>query len=252
MSPATRKYWKHGMSRMNDKRSRKKRRQAEISEVANNYSSHPDPLKDQRENNCEKYPMRDPQNHQSMTYKSFRVDAKVETIINGQKKYIVLDINYTHVDQGADLNLIYNYLAKVLKLPSIELPKPILFGTAEGRLTNATHFSQIRISVAGVWRCAEALVLPPATGNPCSLILGLPWLFDVCGNLDIPTFTLKIGDTSKREERVNVQTTKFKLGKNNRLRLILADQRAMELARAQISARDTESKLFIGNRNRIK
>ncbi|RKF80031.1 hypothetical protein GcM1_197025, partial [Golovinomyces cichoracearum] len=51
-----------------------------------------------------------------------------------------------------------------------------------------------------------------------------------------------IGDTSKGEERVNVETTKFKLGKNNRLRLILADQRAIEMASAQISARDTESK----------
>ncbi|KAI6249706.1 hypothetical protein HI914_02152 [Erysiphe necator] len=135
-----------------------------------------------------------------------------------------------------------NYLAKVLRLPSIKLPKPILFATAEGRLTNATQFSQIKISVAGVWRCVEALVLPPATGNPCSFILGLPWLFDVCGNLDIPTFTLKIVDTLKGEKRVKVQTTKFKLGQNNRLRLILADQRAMELARAQICARDAVSK----------
>ncbi|KHJ32350.1 hypothetical protein EV44_g3423 [Erysiphe necator] len=34
MSPAVRKHWKHGMSRVNDKRSRKKSRQAEIFEVA--------------------------------------------------------------------------------------------------------------------------------------------------------------------------------------------------------------------------
>ena len=84
------------------------------------------------------------------------------------------------------------------------------------------------------------MVLLPAIGIPCSLIQCLPWFFDVCENLDIPKFTQKISDTS-REKRVKVQTTKFKLGQNNRLRLVLADQHAMELARAQISARDAGS-----------
>lgn len=130
----------------------------------------------------------------------------------------------------------------MLRISSIKLPKPIIFASAEGRLTNATHFSQIRISVAVVWGCAEALVLPPATGKTCLLMLGQPWLFDVCGNLGIPKFTLMIGDTSRGEKRVNVQTKKFKLGQNNRLRLILTAQRAMELARAQFRARDAGTK----------
>ncbi|RKF65134.1 hypothetical protein OnM2_012017 [Erysiphe neolycopersici] len=213
MSPAARKHWKHGMLRVKDKGSRKKDARQKFRKWL-------------REINYHENQMIDLCNREYMTYKSFRVVAKAETIINGQNKYIVLDINYTHFDQGTDLNLIFHYLAKVLRLPSIKLPKPILFATAEGR----------------VCRCVEALVLPPVTGNPCSLVLGLPWLFDVCGNLDITTFTLKIGDTSKGDKRANVQTTKFKLGQNNRLRLILADQRAMELAKAQICARDAESK----------
>ncbi|POS82529.1 hypothetical protein EPUL_004700, partial [Erysiphe pulchra] len=179
---------------------------------------------------------------QIMTYKSFRFNAKVETAIAGTKKIVALDINSTHVDQGADLNLISDYLVKILRFQTIKLPKPILFGTAEGRLTNATNFTKIRIGVSGVWRCAEALVLPPGSGNPCSIILGLPWLFDVCGNLDIPTFTLKIGDITEGEKRVELQTTRFKLGQNSRLRLMLADQRTIELAKAQIVARDLQSK----------
>ncbi|POS82318.1 hypothetical protein EPUL_006443, partial [Erysiphe pulchra] len=179
---------------------------------------------------------------QTITYKSFRVNAKVETAIAGTRKIVALDINSTHVDQGADLYLISDYLVKMLRFQTIKLPKPILFGTAEGRLTNATNFTKIRIGVSGVWRCVEALVLPPASGNPCSIILGLPWLFDVCGNLDIPTFTLKIGDITKGEKRVELQTTRFKLGQNSRLRLMLADQRIIELAKAQIAARDSQSK----------
>ncbi|KHJ31354.1 hypothetical protein EV44_g3430 [Erysiphe necator] len=227
MSPAARKHWKHGMSRVNDKRSRKKRRQAEISEVALKLpieeTQTDGSKKETRASNLEKSSA--PQ--QIMTYKSFRVNAKVETVIAGKKKIILLDINSTHVDQGADLNLISDYLAKILKFQTIKLPKPILFGTAEGRLTNAIHFTKIRIGVSGVWRFAEALVLPPASGNPCSIILSLPWLFDVCGNLDIPTFTLKIGDITKGEKRVEVQTTQFKLGQNSRLRLMLADQKTI-------------------------
>lgn len=43
MSPAARKHWKHGILRVNDKRSRRKRHQAEISEVASNSLSHPNP-----------------------------------------------------------------------------------------------------------------------------------------------------------------------------------------------------------------
>ncbi|KAI0991484.1 hypothetical protein K3495_g16703, partial [Podosphaera aphanis] len=176
MSPAARKHWKHGMSRVNDKRSRKKRRQAEISEVA--IDSFGPIILPKNQNKIQDEDRRGGSlNQQSMTYKSFRVDAKVEIMVNGQKRNIVLDVNYTHVDQGADLNLISNYLAKILKLAPIRLPKPIVFGTAEGRMTNATHFAQIRIGVAGIWRNTEALVLPPATGKPCSIILGLPWLF---------------------------------------------------------------------------
>ncbi|KAI6250427.1 hypothetical protein HI914_01826, partial [Erysiphe necator] len=243
MSPAARKHWKHGMSRINDKRSRKKRRQAEISEVALKL-----PIEETQTDGSKKETRASPLEKSSapqqiMTYKSFRVNAKVETVIAGKKKIILLDINSTHVDQGADLNLISDYLAKILKFQTIKLPKPILFGTAEGRLTNATHFTKIRIGVSGVWRFAEALVLPPASGNPCSIILSLPWLFDVCGNLDIPTFTLKIGDITKGEKRVEVQTTQFKLGQNSRLRLMLADQKTIELARAQIVARDSQSKI---------
>ncbi|RKF55039.1 hypothetical protein OnM2_092021 [Erysiphe neolycopersici] len=242
MSPAARKHWKHGMSRVNDKRSRRKRRQAEISEVAlkssNEETQTVGSKKEMRAGLLEKsYP-----SQQTMTYKSFRVNAKVETAIAGTKKIVALDINSTHVDQGADLNLISDYLVKMLRFQTIRLPKPILFGTAEGRLTNATNFTKIRIGVSGVWRCAEALVLPPASGNPCSIILGLPWLFDVCGNLDIPTFTLEIGDITKGEKRVEVQTTRFKLGQNSKLRLMLADQRTIELAKAQIAARDSQSK----------
>lgn len=141
-----------------------------------------------------------------MTDKLFRINTKVETTIAGKKKIIVLDIEPTHLDQGANLNLISDYLAKALKLQTVELPKPILFGTTEGRLTNATHLTKIRIGVSEVWRFAEALILPPVLGNSCSIILGLPLLFDVCGNLNIPNFTLRIGDITKGEKGVEILT----------------------------------------------
>ena len=63
------------------------------------------------------------------------------------------------------------------------------------------------------------------------------WLYDVCGRLDIPTFTLRIGDSSLGEKRIEIQTTKYKLGQNNRVRLVLEDQRLLELARAQVKAK---------------
>ncbi|RKF63221.1 hypothetical protein OnM2_027092, partial [Erysiphe neolycopersici] len=174
-----------------------------------------------------------PSGPQGITFKSFRVEAKVKIELAGKIRHISLDIDYTHVDQGADLNLISHELAKILKLPSIKLPQPIFFGTAEGRLTSATHYTEIKIGVSGIWRHAEALLLPPTSGNPRSHILGLP--------LNIPKFTLTIGDPEKGEIVVNIQTTKFKLGQNNRLRLVLAEKRTIELAKAQITAKNNRN-----------
>ncbi|KAF5178074.1 Zinc finger, CCHC-type [Thalictrum thalictroides] len=257
MSPAARKHWKHGMSRVNDKRSRRKRSQAEISEISlkAQFEADRNPVKNTRFDlpdlsdsssmvsvDIQKTrPKKLPSGPQGITFKSFRVEAKVKIELAGKIRHISLDIDYTHVDQGADLNLISHELAKILKLPSIKLPQPIFFGTAEGRLTSATHYTEIKIGVSGIWRHAEALLLPPTSGNPRSLILGLPWLFDVCGSLNIPKFTLTIGDPEKGEIVVNIQTTKFKFGQNNRLRLVLAEKRTIELAKAQITAKNNRN-----------
>ncbi|POS81887.1 hypothetical protein EPUL_005662, partial [Erysiphe pulchra] len=71
MSPAARKHWKHGMSRTVGS---KKEMRAGLIEKSS-------------------------PSQQTMTYKSFRVNAKVETVIAGTKKIVALVINSTHVDQ---------------------------------------------------------------------------------------------------------------------------------------------------------
>ncbi|RKF54487.1 hypothetical protein OnM2_097028 [Erysiphe neolycopersici] len=127
ISPAARKHWKHDMSRVNDKRSRRKRRQAEFSEVALKLPSEETQTigskKETRASPLEKSAA--PQH--TITYKSFEVSEKLKTAIAGKKKIVVLDINSTPVNQGTDLNLISDYLAKTMKFQTIKLPKPIFF-----------------------------------------------------------------------------------------------------------------------------
>ncbi|KAI0997332.1 hypothetical protein K3495_g10853 [Podosphaera aphanis] len=232
MSPAARKHWKHRISRVNNKKSEKKSvprpepEPEEILEVTANQSMVTHVTKNENITLESKF-----------TYKSFRVETKIEIEQDNKTKHVLLHIDHTHVDQAADLNLISSSLVGKLKLRRMELPKPIQFGTAEGRMTKATHYVKLKIAVARIWREAEALILPPTAGNPTSLILGLPWLHDVCGRLDIPTFTLRIGDSSLGEKRIEIQKTKYKLGENNRVRLVLEDQRLLELARAHVKAK---------------
>ncbi|KAI0992425.1 hypothetical protein K3495_g15760, partial [Podosphaera aphanis] len=165
MSPAARKHWKHGISRVNNKKSKKKsvpRPEPEPEEILEVTANHARATHVAKNENITLEP--------KFTYKSFRVEARIEIEQDNKIKHVLLHIDHTHVDQGADLNLISSALVGKLKLRRMGLPKPIQFGTAEGRMTKATQYVKLKIAVAGIWRETEALILPPTAGNPTSLI----------------------------------------------------------------------------------
>ncbi|KAI0991693.1 hypothetical protein K3495_g16494 [Podosphaera aphanis] len=105
-------------------------------------------------------------------------------------------------------------------------------GTANGGSTQLHQYAEIKISVEDIWRTIQVFVRPPTANDRPSLILGLPWLYDVNADIKIRKFQLRIGDKEKGEKRVTIQTSEFKPAVHHKLSLIPLASKNHDLLRA--------------------
>ncbi|KAI6245403.1 hypothetical protein HI914_06365 [Erysiphe necator] len=106
------------------------------------------------------------------------------------------------------------------------------FGTADGGTI---------IGVAEIWRKFDVLILPQVKNDTHSLLLGLPWLYQVNARINIPTFSLRIGDRKVVGRRVEILTTRFKLGKHQNIRLAIEDGNVAKLIQTEMESQSEES-----------
>ncbi|RKF64316.1 hypothetical protein GcC1_132025 [Golovinomyces cichoracearum] len=115
------------------------------------------------------------------------------------------------------------------------------FGTADGGSTVAKNFASIQIGVAEIWRRVDVLILPQVKNDRHSLLLGLPWLYKVNSRIDIPSFSLRIGDRKIDGRRVEISTTKFKIGKYQSIRLAIEIENVAKIIQTEIESQMKES-----------
>ncbi|RKF65406.1 hypothetical protein GcC1_121015 [Golovinomyces cichoracearum] len=115
------------------------------------------------------------------------------------------------------------------------------FGTADGGTTVAEHFASTKIGVAEIWRRVDVLILSQVKNDAHSLLLGLPWLYQVNARIDIPSFTLRIGDRKIDGRREEISTRKFKMGKYQNIRLAIEDENVAEMTQTETESQRKES-----------
>ncbi|KAI6251106.1 hypothetical protein HI914_00284 [Erysiphe necator] len=96
-------------------------------------------------------------------------------------------------------------------------------GTANGDSTPLHQYAEIKICVESMWRTIQVFIRPPTFNDRSTLILGLPWLYDVDADIKIRKFQIRIGDRTKGEERKTIQTKEFKPAVHHKLSLIPLD-----------------------------
>ena len=72
---------------------------------------------------------------------------------------------------------------------------------------------------------------PPTSNDRSTLILGLPWLYDVDARIKFRKFQIKLGDKSKEEKQRNIQTRQFKPTVYHSLPQIIPDTPRVEESR---------------------
>ncbi|RKF61037.1 hypothetical protein GcC1_160010 [Golovinomyces cichoracearum] len=105
----------------------------------------------------------------------------------------------------------------------------------------AKHFASIQIRVAEIWRRVDVLILPQVKNDTRSLLLGLPWLYQVNARIDIPSFSLIIGDRKIDGRRVEISTTKFNMRQYQNIRLAIEDENVAKMIQTEIESQRKES-----------
>ncbi|RKF71561.1 hypothetical protein GcC1_097023, partial [Golovinomyces cichoracearum] len=152
----------------------------------------------------------------------FRVPVIVNAYKLGRLFQVKLKPGTTQADQGSDINIISDKLARDLKIKPIKLGSHMVLtmGTANGDSTQLHQYTAINICVEELWRTIQIFVRPPTTNDRSTLILRLPWLYDVDADIKIRKFQLRIGDKSKGEKSRTIQTSVFKSAFHHKLSLI--------------------------------
>jgi hypothetical protein len=130
-----------------------------------------------------------------------------------------------------EANIICPKLVKKLEIPLISLArigfKDLHMVTADRNWTPVNHFVQLVVTCAGIRREIWAVVRPEGaqTGpSDVSLLLGIPWLWDVHAYLGIRDGRLTIGDVARGETPTTIYGPAMTLDPNCRLRLVRAPQ----------------------------
>ena len=140
--------------------------------------------------------------------KAFRIQC---TIYKPDGTVVVLEQKLTQADQGSEMNVISAGLVRFLGLHLHSLEevgfKGLSMRTADHRETVLQHWVWLRVSVEGIVRdirCFVAPELPHTTSSGeieyLSLILGIPWLYSVDGQISVRQSRILVGDASIGEQ----------------------------------------------------
>ncbi|POS87031.1 hypothetical protein EPUL_000585 [Erysiphe pulchra] len=133
----------------------------------------------------------------------------------------LLDELYLYLKEQSESNKAMmkqnSYELKPIKLgPHVTLT----MGTTNGDSTPLHQFAEIKICVADIWRTDQVFVRPPTDNDHSTLILGLPWLYDVDADINIRKFQIRIRDKSKGEMHKTIKMSQFKPATHHKLSLI--------------------------------
>ena len=127
---------------------------------------------------------------------------------DGNEPNIGLSYNICKADQGSDLVLIDDELARELKLRYRSTkdfsPRGVTMTVADGNHTRLNHWVIFQINVEGIKRMAWAFVNPRSTST--KLLLGMPWLKSVDAVVMAKQKTIRIGDKDQMETPVDINS----------------------------------------------
>jgi hypothetical protein len=146
--------------------------------------------------------------------KAFRIPAFSKVILDRVLTEVDLSSVRCIADQGSDINVVTLLVVEKLKLRTyVVAPKDgstLSMGTADGKSTLLRQFVIIKLGVLGIWREVHAFVRPDS-GADRSLLLGLPWLHDVCTIIDIRGSNICIGNPERGEKHTRIVGPTFQL-----------------------------------------
>ena len=155
--------------------------------------------------------------------KAFRIEGSILKKVDGVDTNVVLRLEWGIIDQGSEICIITRGLAAMFDLKcfplSKDLKKAIRMVTADGEACVLTHFTILIFTCRGIRRTVQAFIRPGSMMSQLQLLLGLPWLHDVDGHLDIRNSILEISDTAISEHRVKIQELKFVQSDRHKLML---------------------------------
>src|SRR5271168_1677085 len=86
----------------------------------------------------------------------------------------------------------------------------LTMNTADGNSSHLDSYVTFKMRVLGIWRVVHAVIRPTDHDKgDLSLLLGLPWLYDVDAKIGIKESIVVIGDQKKDEKSVELRGPLF-------------------------------------------
>lgn len=130
------------------------------------------------------------------------------TISNGKKAGPSFTTDKVCVDAGSECDLATPAMIRRAEgevIPIDETPWPTLsIRTSSGAFARLLEIARIRVDVHGISRIVYACVIPPtfSTSSGYDLLLGVPWLFEVNGRINVGDGTVSVFNDSTQEDAV--------------------------------------------------
>ncbi|RKF77196.1 hypothetical protein GcM1_221029 [Golovinomyces cichoracearum] len=100
----------------------------------------------------------------SVEQKAFRIPVFARAIVNEKFLRVALPKHISRADQGSEMNVISHGLVKALKLEKQGLEtrgfSGLIMNTADGGVSELSHFVSFEIGVFGIWRKIETFTRP--------------------------------------------------------------------------------------------
>lgn len=136
------------------------------------------------------------------------------TISSGKKDGPTFTTDKVCVDAGSECDLATPAMIRKAEgevIPISETPWPTLsIRTSSGAFARLLGIARIRVDVHGISRIVYACVIPPnfATTSGYDLLLGVPWLFEVNGRINVGDGTVSVFNDVTRKD-VIIDTGRF-------------------------------------------
>ncbi|TGJ79930.1 hypothetical protein E0Z10_g8845 [Xylaria hypoxylon] len=156
---------------------------------------------------------------------AYRVTPTIKYTHGSKTLTRTLPENSALTDQGSDINIISDSAVRKLSLTRRMLAdlgiESLFIKTSTGESARVFEFVVINMGVMSIWRSVWAIIRPVTLKiedeSEVSIILGLPWLWEVAAFIDIRAGTLWIGEKSRGEPRVKVKGPVMGLSHHHRL-----------------------------------